>query len=237
MQRDTVKNKMKNSSLVRTLRSSAILVCLLQITSCAVPGIFWEKSEYQGPIIAGSVRADVFSKCDLGPSGLSDVVRCKWAFVDSQGQKINVSKDVLQHLDDYVLQVPLLKPWVKVPQSRGSPRASETGLVPFRLHLITISPVVLLAVPRQVTDPRDWCSGRYFEQGCLPSSVFDLEPYWYKRRPRAIEGSFWVIPSQNRPMELIKKVDVDVLLELADSKLRLSPRDGFWLVTREMSVK
>lgn len=143
-------------------------------------------------------------KCDSGPSGISDVTYCKWAFVDRQGNKVDVTDDVQKVLDGFMAQVAILKPWVKVRHDGRSPSAPQHGLVPYRFHIITVSPVVLLVVPRQPSDT-DYCSGRWPEQGCIPSRRFDLEPYWYKKQPRAVEGSFWIAPALGVTSKAIEK--------------------------------
>lgn len=205
------------------------------LAGCAVPGLFWSETNWEGPLTSGTGRARVMKKCDSGPSGISDVTYCKWAFVDHQGNKVDVTDDVQKLLDDFMPQVAPLKPWVKVPHEGRSSSAPQRGLVPYRFHIVTVSPVVLLVVPRQPNDT-NYCSGRWPEQGCIPSRRFDLEPYWYKKQPRAVEGAFWIAPALGVTSKEIESASTEVFIPLPDSRLRLLPKDGFWTISREMVV-
>jgi len=210
------------------------LLCSVLLTGCAMPGLTWKMTEYTGPLAFGGKRAEVLNKCDLGPAFMSDVVACSWAFVDHKGDKVNATDDVQSVLDDFMPSVDRLRPWVQVSTSSGSPASPSRQHVPYHLHLVTISPVALLVVPHQPGDDRSSCS-RWPKDGCIPSRRFDLEPYWYQGEPRAVPGSFWVVPSLGITGQMINSVDSDVLLELPDSRIRLSPSQGVWRISREAS--
>lgn len=202
------------------------------LAGCAVPGFIWSETNWEGPLAWGSVRAKVMKKCDSGPSGFSDVTNCKWAFVDHRGTKVDASEDVQKLLDDFMPQVEILKPWVMIPHDGGSLSAPERSRVPYRLHIVTVSPVVLLAVPIQHGET-DYCAGPWVKQGCIPSRRFSLEPYWYKKPPRAVEGAFWIAPCLGVKSKKIESATTEVFIPLPDSRLRLQPKDGFWAISRE----
>ncbi|WP_029524287.1 hypothetical protein [Polaromonas glacialis] len=183
----------------------------------------------------GNDLARIIEKCDLGPGFMSDVTRCKLAFVDFRGSKIDVNDDVQKLLDDFMPQVAKLKPWVKVERLNRSPEASLGTRLPYRLHILTVSPVVLLVVPREPNDT-EYCAGRGLEEGCIRSRVFDLEPYWYKRQPRVAEGSFWVAPALGVTFKQIDTSAGHAFIDLKDSRLRLASRGGAWCITREAAA-
>ena len=147
---------------------------------------------------------------------------------------MNVAEDVQQLLDDFMPQVEALKPWVKVAHEGRSPSAPQRSRVPYRFHIITVSPVVLLVVPRQPGDT-DYCAGRWVEQGCITSRRFDIDPYWYKKQPKAVEGAFWVAPALGVKSGAIANASAEVFIPLPDSRLRLQPKDGLWTISREFS--
>lgn len=203
------------------------------LSACAMPGIIWKKTEYSGPLVSGKNSAEVLNKCDMAPAFMSDVVACNWAFVDSRGRKVDVTDDVQKVLDDFMPQVDRLRPWVKVATGYGSPDSPSHQVLPYRLHLVTISPVVLLVVPWQTGDTRASCS-RWPKDGCIPSRRFDFEPYWYHRELKVAPGAFWVIPSLGVASNTIDDITGDVVLELPDSRIRLTPVQGVWSASREM---
>lgn len=198
---------------------------------CAFPGLIWSHKGIDGPLILGNKLAERLEKCDTGPSGISDVTYCKHAFVDHQGRKVDVVDDIQRRLDDFLALVPSIKPWVKVDQPPGSPRAPMSTRLPFRLHILTISPVVVLAVPRDASDT-DYCSGRFFVQGCLPSRKLDTEPYWYKRPPKAVDGAFWFSPELGIAEKAVSRGVNTYEIELPGSVVKLTRTDSAWAVSR-----
>ena len=210
----------------------AIFLSSLLLSGCATPVLVWNKTEHSGPIAFGKVRADVLAKCDMSPAFMSDVVACEWAFVDLHGKRIDVESDVQAVLDDFMPSVGPLRQWVKVANDRGSPASPSGNVVPYRLHLITISPVVLLAVPRQPSQDHVWCT-RWPRDGCIPSRRFDLETYLYHAEPAVAKGAFWIVPSQGISSKTVNDVFNDVFLDLPDSRIRLTPVKSVWQVSRE----
>jgi hypothetical protein len=214
-----------------------LVLALFSLSGCAAPGIFWQETPWEGPLILGNERARVLQKCDLGPSGISDVRACRFAFVDHQHKKIDASEDVQKLLDDYMPQVAPLSPWVKVGQTVNAWRAPNGQKLPYQLHILTISPVVVLAVPTVAGDKVD-CPGRaWVDQGCIPSRRFDLQTYRYKQTPRRVAGTFWFSPELNVTAATLSPDDSEFVISLRDSKLRLVPNGDFWGIRREPNPK
>ncbi len=218
---------------MNTRPALAALLAGTLLVSCAVPGFVWKESKWEGPLTIGTARARLLEKCDMGPTGISDVISCERAFVDHRGRKVDVTDDVQKLLDDFMPNVLELKPWVKVDQPYGSRTAPTRGRMPYQLHIVTISPVVLLVVPSQA-DERYYGCGRWVVEGCLPSRRFDLSPYFYKRPPRVVDGSFWVAPALGVTSRAIGSSAAEVLIQLPDSTLRLTPTAGVWSIRREL---
>lgn len=205
------------------------MTAIALLSGCA--GIVWEDTKWQGPVIDGNRSAAVVQSCSAMPQGLSDVGYCRRAFVDHMGRKVDVSRDVQGVLNAHVINVKEIAPWVAVPQTYGSPRAARNERLPYRLHILTISPLVVLAVPRDQTDS-DYCSGNIFVQGCLPSEKFILEPYWWLRTPKVRPNSFWFTPEMPSTVQYLPNDKQKHTIDLKDSTLVLIAKDGNWEVAR-----
>jgi len=201
------------------------------LIACAVPGILWETTKWEGPLIEGNKRAAVVQRCDLGPRGISDVTFCDRAFVDHNGTKVDVTRDVRDAIDSSLSKVEPFVPWVKVPKPYGSPSAPERGRLPYRLHILTISPLIVLAVPRD-KDDTDYCAGNVFVEGCLPTAKLSLEPYWWKRGPKVRAGSFWFSPDLSVLSQYLPDGQTSHIINLKGSRIDLAANGDVWHVKR-----
>jgi hypothetical protein len=210
--------------LACTLIAAALGGCFLKVP-------FWESKPWQGPLIEGNRYAAVVERCEMGPRGISDVIYCDRAFVDHNGKKVNVAQ-LKDSIDAFLPKVAPLIPWVKVDHGdKLSPRAPQRGRIPYRLHILTISPLIMLAVPDK--DPRrSYCSGHIFERGCMPTAKLDLEPYWWKLTPNVQFGTFWFSPELDVKMVPLPEGRAQHVIAAGNSNIELNRQGETWLVSR-----
>lgn len=231
--------KIKNLAFKRIGRWSILNIICWCLASCAMPGLIWMETPYQGPLIAGNNYAPVVQKCDSGSRGISDVIYCDSAFVDHHGNRVDITLDVRNKIDDYLIKVEPIEPWViqtrtftdYMGKKQTYKDAKERSRLPYRLHILTISPVIVLAVPRDKNDS-EYCAGRMFKEGCLRTARLKLEPYWYKRNPKVADGSFWFSPTFTKTITYLPKEAHSYAIDLQDSRLELINEDGEWKITR-----
>jgi len=209
----------------------AALFLPIALGGCFLPAPYWSSTEWQGPLIEGNKYAAIVERCNMGPTGISDVVHCDRAFVDHNGRKVNV-QELRNGIDAYLPNVAPLVPWVKVDRgNKLSPEAPRHGRVPYGLHILTISPLVLLAVPED-NSRRAYCSGHIFKQGCLPTARLMLEPYWWKPSPKVRPGTFWFSPELDVKVAYLTDDQPRHVIAAGASRLELNRQGDTWLVSR-----
>jgi len=197
------------------------------LTACA--GMSWEPLQFQGPLIEGNKRARSFISCDDRPIGLSDGHYCLIAVEDHVGRKLETSNDISEVINSYLAAVPRLAPWA--PDSRGNMRyGNPSGRIPYAMHLLTISPLVVLAVPRVQGDVSDWCNGA--RQGCIVVRGVQ-EIVSYQNPPPIREGSFLFSPDLKITGLDVSSRESRIAVPLKTSALVLTANAGTWKVSRD----
>jgi len=209
------------------IKYTTLFTLPLLINSCAIYGPLWDKTQWTGPIVVGNEHAKIVKKCTRDPV----YIRCKTAFVDHNGDKVELINDVQSDIDNYIRKIPQLAPWVKVRSNTSrSLRAQKNSRIPYSFHIITISPLVVLVTPRDLSES-DRCSSAY-KLGCMNTRVLTLEPYWYQSTPSAKNNSFWFSPDLDKGPVLIPKDIEEYKIKLHDSVLEFESNNGIWNIQR-----
>ncbi len=222
--------------------SFALLATAWLLSSCAVPGVLWKDTPWQGPLIAGNQSANLQERCDLTQVFMSDSTRCDRAFIDHNGRRVDVTVDVRDVIDDYLDHVPELAPYIGQRRtdfkSGESPWQSPRKGSPFRVYILTISPIIVLAVPRanfQEDYDELYCTANIFARGCLPTSRLSLCPYWYKGAPRVRAGSFWFSPALPGSSIAVPEGLSEYAIKVGSDQVLLRNDGTHWTVTRDHS--
>lgn len=208
---------MKKPGIRSTAASSLLLAAAL--SGCVYPPAKDDRTgeELLGPIAMGIKRQAVLGSCRqvFMHSGTCDLI-----FTDSRGFRVDGHR-LAQTLDQTAKQIPPLSRWL-------SRSLDDESKLPYELHLLTISPAVVLAVP--ATSQRLRCSSVY-AQGCIQSQGFRSQAYWYRAAPTIRPGSFWYVAGSDAP----QPVEVNsgkVTITSTGVELELSADGGSWLVRR-----
>lgn len=145
---------------------------------------------------------------------------CDLIFTDARGHFVDGWK-LAKRLDTVAKQTDLLSPW----QSRS---VSESSELPYDLHLLTISPAVVLAVPAGRDTLR---CGSVYAQGCIQSQGFRGRAYWYRTEPPVRAESFWFVEGvpQQTPLHV---VDGKAKIQAEGVEIDLESVNGKWTVRR-----
>lgn len=211
----------------------ALLVAIpVAITGCAIRGD-WKEIRNDGPLLSENRTARLFRSCRSG-GPMSDAPRCDYAFLDQYGEFVDIRRDIRDVIDDYLAQIPFLVDWATEKQRYGYSAPKTRQPFPYRIHILTISPVVVLAVPASDKPPP--CYGNeMFSVGCWQAARFHPVPYLYKGSPRVVEGSFWFIPSSSKAVTWLPNGVKSYRIPLGDSELSLHEENGHWAVQRLQS--
>lgn len=219
------------SSLIpkASIRILIVTAVAFLMAGCGFPGSIWIQSRdghgkpVDGALNIGNTRPPILERC--GTTGFfASGPTCARAFVDSSGAKIDMH-ELRDSLDAIGEIIEPLKPLV-LRVSTGKYKA-----LPYRLYLLTISPAVVLAVPQPDNLSAPICS--YIFGGCIQSTSFAGNAYWYVERPRIEKGSFWFSPELPGKTFPIDSTAPDVQLEIGQSKLTLRATGSQWEVNRE----
>jgi hypothetical protein len=195
------------------------------LAACA--GMYWSPLQFQGPLIEGNKRARSFISCDDRPMGISDSHYCVVAVEDHTGRKVNTD-DIGESVNMYLGAIPQLAAWA--PDARGNGHGSYG--FPYTLHLVTISPVVVMAVPHGKGDiVENFNGGR--DGGIVVRAL--QEEMRYRNPPPIRAGSFLFSPDLKIASREISAYDSRVELPLGTSVLVLTADDGVWKITRDSS--
>jgi hypothetical protein len=213
---------------------AACLGALLALTSgCgSTIGARWGAiSQANSPQYHGE-HAKVHSRCRNG-SFMSDAPRCEYAVLDWRGRLIKLHDHVFKVSDQFLMARTEFAKWIKAKNSYGYGGSSTLDQFPFEIHVLTVSPMVLLAVPfdRETRSCRNEDAHRL---GCWQSERLDQLHYSLQLSPSVVSGSFWFMPEQKgSEIHLIEENETSVTIPLDDSKLTLSVSAGFWEVSRK----
>jgi hypothetical protein len=217
---------------------NVLILVFLALTGCTVmiPGTPWEPEKtFIGPMSSEGTESTVVSRCESGIHFMSNGP-CHTAFEIENGRIIELV-DIETELGDFLWQTPTFQPWVVPPDYHEyfSLPWSDTRF-PYQLHLLTIDPIVVLAVPKRKDDPRH-CNSTSYQTGCYTLHRFPDEPLQSKSRPRHIPGSLWFAPSFDKSIHGIPDAATQYSIQLHSSKIELNMVDGFWVIKRITNQK
>jgi len=124
--------------------------------------------------------------------------------------------------------VPPLAKWA--PDGRGNRKAGSPQFV-YNLYLLTISPIVVLAVPKVQGDRREQCNGG--RDGCIVSRALDVD-FYYRSLPPIRTGSFLFSPDLKIPYRELPASEARISLSVGASVLELNAEAGKWRISRDL---
>ncbi len=206
-----------------TVRYVAVVLFL---AGCGAPGLVWHEASIIGALNVGNARPPVQARCGAAPfmSG-SSAPTCAYAFVDSAGRRVDIF-DLRDRIDAIAETLPQLRPWVNKVGDRKDER-----LFPYRMYLLTVSPAIVLVVPRAQSENHEPC-GFLLRTGCIQSQSFRGNSYWFRGSPSMQPGAFWFNADDGVPTGSIPNVETKVTITSGDASLSLLPSNGQWLVSR-----
>lgn len=191
-----------------------------------------EKLTWQGPIIEGERRADAFKSCD---AGTTEARPCKILIVDRDGKELDTKKDVADVVDAFLPNVSALAAWAPVRQTLGASVPDFRGtFVPYRLHLLTISPIVILVNLLEKAEQQETCNGA--KSDCIYSDALKMT-LAVKDPPKIQLGSFWFSPDLKISHQLLPHGRIRHSICLGSSVLELLADGETWKVRRDFSGK
>ncbi|MBL8387362.1 MAG: hypothetical protein JNK17_04045 [Hydrogenophaga sp.] len=148
---------------------------------------------------------------------------CDLLFEDLNGRRVDGHR-IRSELDRIASALPPLSRWVKPVEGH------DDSELPYDMHLLTISPAVVLVVPREAKRPLN-CPSVYHD-GCIQSEAFRAHSYWYRSSPAVRAGSFWFSPAQPG-MNPINESAAENVIAVDRALLRLTAIRGEWRVIRD----
>lgn len=227
------RHKYKRASVFTTI----FVACVCMLTACGVivPGTPWKDTGASGPVIAGGQRAQKMIRCAAFEQFMSSGP-CEEAFIDDQNNYLML-REVRDSADAVLGELDATKRWVgkKREGLSGYDRPSRTKppyTLPYRMHLLTISPIVVLVVPEVdgVKQKPNYCSVPD-KEGCTFSPSTDAA-FFYKERPKITPGSFWYSPTFEPGAHPIDVNNPKVVINLPRAALILIAQNGEWSVVR-----
>lgn len=218
-------------SLAFILKVTSLLLVTAGMSGC-MHSLVWSEANFSGTTLrvkrvegalnVNNERPPIQSRCgpDLNPVGSS----CAYGFVDSNGEKVDVFQ-LVKRLDRRAEEVPELKRWV----ARGATNYRAEAF-PYKLYLVTISPAVVLVVPRTGDGFSDLCRSLLLE-GCAQSQAFPGNGYWFQGVPRIAPGSFW-FSLEDRNVHPIDAGAREFEISHEMALLRFTSNGGQWSISR-----
>lgn len=148
---------------------------------------------------------------------------CDLLFEDLNGRRVD-GRHIASELDRTAATFPLLAKWL------NSVEGGKDSELPYDMYLLTISPEIVLVVPRG-HDRRKSCPSVY-QDGCIQSMAFRAQSYWYQAAPKIRPGSFWFSQKTGR-LQPIETEEADVVISIDRAVVRLTPAKGTWKVFRD----
>lgn len=173
-------------AMMRCVLSAFGVLCMVVLAGCAYPAPQVDRNGLPilGPIAIGESRRPVTGSCgDVLPYWSY----CDLLLEDQHGRRLDGHR-IRSELDRIASKLPPLSKWVRPVEGH------EESELPYDMHLLTISPAVVLAVPRDTKQPRN-CPSIYHD-GCIQSEAFRAHSYWYRSSPKVRAGSFWFSTEQ-----------------------------------------
>lgn len=210
---------------------------LIFLTGCTVmiPGTSWEPRNFIGPKSANGSNSQVMWRCESGIHYMSNGGPCYIGFKVHDGNTIELN-DVRNEVDEFMWNSDALRSWVAPPDHKGrwTKPWNSSARFPYQLHLLTISPTVILAVPIRSDDNRDRCHITNYQSGCYSGHRFSAEPLQTNSSPRFVAGSFWFAPSLDMDIHEIPQGVNHFTIDLPTSHLELDAHSGIWSIERRV---
>ena len=207
------------------------LAVLLLLVGCGTPGLMWEQANIQGVVIGalnvGNARPPVEARC--GTARFMSPVNapvCAYAFVDSQSRRVDIF-DLLAQIDSFAETLTQLQPWVNKINDRKDER-----LFPYKMYLLTVSPAIVLVVPRPNMQSHESC-GFLLKTGCIQSQSFRGNSYWFRGQPKIQPGTFWFNADERGSVTNVDSSQATVVITSGGASIRLIPSSGEWAVHRD----
>jgi len=218
--------------IVAQIFTFSTLLLLFQGCGTIISGTPWELAHYRGPELLETNGAFVVSRCAAVSTAMSKEP-CELAFIDHLGNKV-LWVEVQRAIDEYLPKVASLVPSEKL----GVPPFSK-----YEFHILTISPVVVLALPRRKLLPFEdsYCGGQIYKVGCIPSQKMPGVSYWYLHtiarggrpengRVMAVgAGSFWFSPELDSGVHFLPDDSLEYTIELVESRIQLTAKPTYFL--------
>ncbi len=196
--------------------------CVLVLSGCAYPAPQVDRNglPIPGPIAIGDSRRPVTGGCGqvLPYWGYCDLL-----LEDQHGRRLDGHR-IRSELDRIASRLPPLSQWVRPVEGH------DESELPYDMHLLTISPAVVLVVPREAKRHRN-CPSVYHD-GCIQSEVFRAHSYWYRSSPKVRAGSFWFSPAQPG-VNPISETAAENVITVDRAVVRLTSIQGEWQVIRD----
>lgn len=189
-------------------QTACYLLSVTCLASCA--GMVWREIDWPGALVEGNLRPNIVRSCDTVSLAIADSKYCEVAFVDHRGRRLRVY-ELLKLIEDYRANIPAI--------------ATFKGVTSYRYYLLTISPVVVMAVPGEF---RRSCNGS-LNNGCLDDNRAPLN---FRDRPEVLANSFWFSPDLNIPGHPIENGAQTLVIPLGSSRLELTSDGKVWDVRR-----
>ena len=192
----------------------------------------WEPANQANSPQYHGERAQMFSRCRRG-SFMSDAPRCEFAVLDRKGRLVKLRDHIIEISDRFLMAQPQFAKWIKAEISYGYGSSNTLEQFPFEVRVLTVSPMVLLAVPFD-RKMRSCKNDEAHRLGCWQSERLDQLQYSLQLSPSVVSGSFWFIPEKKASE--IHQIDANqtrVSVPLGDSSLTLSAKSGVWEVSRK----
>jgi hypothetical protein len=199
--------RMNNRSYVRSISQALALLAVL--AGCGSPGLVWQQANINGEVLGalnvGNTRPPMQQSCGTSRFMSPHGTVCSYAFIDSKGLRIDAFQ-LLDQIDAVAEKLTPLSPWVNKINDRKDGR-----LFPYKMHLLTVSPAIVLVVPRKPSEQHEFC-GFLLRTGCLQSQSFRGNSYWFHGNPSSEKGSFWFNvndPHSIAPLQLGATVTIE----------------------------
>jgi hypothetical protein len=213
------KSKLQEA-VVGKFHFGAMLLIGATLCGCTYPPVKDRRTgaELVGPISMGTSRLPVVGGCQ-SPTYFA-AGNCDLIFTDVHGRRVDGHR-LARELDQTAKQITPLAGWL-------SRSLDDESKLPYELHLLTISPALVLAVP--VSSRRVRCSTVY-DQGCIQSQGFRGQAYWYRTAPPIVPGSFWYVADGGRSYPL-EAQSGRVEIAVSGAVIELLAEGELWTVRR-----
>lgn len=151
--------------------------------------------------------------------------QCAIAFEDEAGNKLEVFHDLIGQLDGLLLTVPGASGWARTASSPVSIK------VPYKLFLVTLSPIVIVAVPAppSATEP---CWVDAPRGDCLRSYLASGNGYSLATTIPIVSGTLWLSPAANSADNLVPVGVDEYRLALKGINAKLLRQGANWTFVR-----